>query len=525
MAEKSIIVIGAGLAGLATGVYAQMNGYQSHILEHDSKPGGVAAAWRRGDYLIDGGIHFVMGHKPGQPIYDLYRELGTAQADSLVDMPTYGRFLDEVSGRNIVVTQDLDRLARDLKAISPADVRLIDELIAGARAMQGSGALFEVGMGSPPELTGPLDQLKMMWGMRQVFKYLTGKYAQPMSEYAQSAHDPWLRVFLTGLFLPEVPAWFVFMVLALMADGQMGLLAGGCPDFILPIEQRYKALGGQVTYNATVEEILVEDSPLPVSGRGRGRFPSPHRGGARGGVAVGVRLADGSEQRADVVVSAADGYSTIFKLLGGRYVDEKTKERYRTWKLIRPAVMVSFGVARTFPGEPHFIAIMLQNPFVVGNQKIEGLMIRIFNYSPRFAPPGKTVVQVSFETEWDYWNDLQKDRPRYEAEKERVAAEVLARLEAYFPGIKSQVEVTDVATPYTTWRYTLNYKGAYMGWLPTPETIMTAIPRTLPGLANFYMAGQWVLPGGGVPPCLYSGRHVVQILCRRDGKPFTTTVP
>ncbi len=525
MAEKSIIVIGAGLAGLATGVYAQMNGYQSHILEHDSKPGGVAAAWRRGDYLIDGGIHFVMGHKPGQPIYDLYRELGTAQADSLVDMTTYGRFLDETSGRNIVVTQDLDRLARDLKAISPADVRLIDELIAGARAMQSSGALFEVGMGSPPELTGPLEQLKVMWGMRQVFKYLTGKYAQPMSEYAQSAHDPWLRVFLTGLFLPEVPAWFVFMVLALMADGQMGLLAGGCPDFILPIEQRYKALGGQVTYKATVEEILVEDTPLPVSGRGRGRFPSPHRGGARGGVAVGVRLADGSEQRADVVVSAADGYSTIFKLLGGRYVDEKTKERYRTWKLIRPAVMVSFGVARTFPDEPHFIAIMLQNPFVVGNQKIEGLMIRIFNYSPRFAPPGKTVVQVSFETEWDYWNDLQKDRPRYEAEKERVAAEVLARLEAYFPGIKSQVEVTDVATPYTTWRYTLNYKGAYMGWLPTPETIMTAIPRTLPGLANFYMVGQWVLPGGGVPPCLYSGRHVVQILCRRDGKPFTTTMP
>jgi len=152
-------------------------------------------------------------------------------------------------------------------------------------------------------------------------------------------------------------------------------------------------------------------------------------------------------------------------------------------------------------------------------------MIRIFNYSPHFAPPGKTVVQVMFETEWDYWNDLQKDRPHYEAEKERVAAEVLARLERHFPSITSQVEVTDVATPYTTWRYTLNYKGAYMGWLPTPQTIMTAIPRTLPGLANFYLAGQWVLPGGGVPPCLYSGRHVVQILCRRDGKPFTTLAP
>jgi phytoene dehydrogenase-like protein len=54
---------------------------------------------------------------------------------------------------------------------------------------------------------------------------------------------------------------------------------------------------------------------------------------------------------------------------------------------------------------------------------------------------------------------------------------------------------------------------------------MTHISRTLPGLKNFYMAGQWVVPGGGVPPCLYSGRHAVQLVCREDKKPFQTTVP
>ena len=54
MSKKSIIIIGAGLAGLATGVYAQLNGYDSRIFEHHSKPGGVAAVWRRGEYFIDG---------------------------------------------------------------------------------------------------------------------------------------------------------------------------------------------------------------------------------------------------------------------------------------------------------------------------------------------------------------------------------------------------------------------------------------------------------------------------------------
>jgi phytoene dehydrogenase-like protein len=97
-----------------------------------------------------------------------------------------------------------------------------------------------------------------------------------------------------------------------------------------------------------------------------------------------------------------------------------------------------------------------------------------------------------------------------------VASEILRRLESLYPGITSQVEVIDVATPCTTWRYTRNREGSPMGWLPTPEAIMTSIPRTLPGLRDFYMAGQWVVPGGGVPPSLISGRHAVQLLCRRD---------
>jgi phytoene dehydrogenase-like protein len=103
-----------------------------------------------------------------------------------------------------------------------------------------------------------------------------------------------------------------------------------------------------------------------------------------------------------------------------------------------------------------------------------------------------------------------------------VAAEVLQRLEAHYPGLSSQVEVTDVATPYTTWRYTLNQRGSWGGWLLTAEAMRTPIQRTLPGLANLILAGQWVMPGGGVPSCLYSGRHAVQLLCRQDGKQFLT---
>jgi phytoene dehydrogenase-like protein len=503
MAEKSIIIIGAGVAGLSAGCYAQMNGYRSRIFEHHSQPGGVAAAWKRKDYLIDGGIHFVMGHRLGTGLHEVYRQVGILPANHFVDLTTYGWFLDEASGRYVEVDQNLDHLASDLKALSPADAQIVDELVAGARAMQGLD-MSEIGLSKPPELTSLGDQIKETWSMRSLLKWVTGKYGKSVAEYCRMVKDPWLRTFLENLFMPDVPVYFLFMLLGMLADGQLALIQGGCREFVGGMEDRYRSLGGEITYKATVEEILVEDDR-----------------------AVGVRLADSAppprEHRAAAVVSAADGYSTIFKLLGGRYVDDKIRRRYAEWKTFRPLMMLSYGVAQEFPNKVPFGVIGLRNPINVGEREVGGIMVRIFNYSATFAPPGKTVVQVEFETDWDFWSDLQRtDRVGYDAEKERIAAAALKRLEAHFPGISGAVEVIDVATPYTTWRYTLNHKGAWEGWLLTPEAMRTSIERMLPGLDDFYMAGQWVMPGGGIPGCLYSGQHVVQLLCHRDGKRFTT---
>ncbi len=148
MSTKAIAIVGAGLAGLAAGVYAQINGYRTHIFEHGSQPGGVAAWWRRGSYHVDGGIHFLMGHRSGGALHELYRQLGTAAPDTLMDMAEYGRFVDEASGKSVLMTTDLAQCAAVLKGLSPADAgatdagatdAAIDDLIAGARAFSGRG--------------------------------------------------------------------------------------------------------------------------------------------------------------------------------------------------------------------------------------------------------------------------------------------------------------------------------------------------------------------------------------------------
>ena len=100
-------------------------------------------------------------------------------------------------------------------------------------------------------------------------------------------------------------------------------------------------------------------------------------------------------------------------------------------------------------------------------------------------------------------------------------------LEQRFPGIAGQVEMVDVATPLTFERYTGNWKGTFEGWLITPQnahTMMNPMSLGLPGLQNFYMCGQWVQPGGGLPTGVMSGRRLVQALCKEDSKEFQTSV-
>lgn len=511
MTEKTIIIIGAGIAGLSAGCYAQMNGYRTHIFEQHTGPGGLCTAWKRGDYTIDGCLHWLGIARPDSPLRQVCHEVGALEGNRIIPLDHYARFTDEASEQSLDITTDLDLLERAMKALAPGDESVIDELVRDVRAWNIN--LFS---NKPAELAGPLDKLKQLWGMRRITRYLN-RYDLPVMDYAKRIQNPFLRWALTNFFVPEMPMLALWMLLRQWADGQCAVIEGGSGRFASAIARRFESLGGVVTYGAAVEEILVESCPEQNRGNDR---------------AVGMRLAipagtppGSSEHRADVVISAIDGYDALFKLLGGRYVDQTTHDRYDNWPIIRPLVLVSFGVARQFPGERIENVIALQRPILIGSHQVDLLWFRVFDYDPTLAPPGKTVVQAYFAADYDYWNDLQKDRPRYAAEKERVAVEVLDRLEFHLPGIAAHVEMTDVATPFTFWRYTRNRRGAFMGWLGTPQVMKTRIRKTLPGLDNFYMTGQWVEPGGGVSQALTSGRKVVQLICHRDKKPFVTSVP
>jgi phytoene dehydrogenase-like protein len=168
---------------------------------------------------------------------------------------------------------------------------------------------------------------------------------------------------------------------------------------------------------------------------------------------------------------------------------------------------------------------LLDEPLAVDpHTQLKQLSYRCFHFDPTFAPPGKTALTCFLPTSaYDYWTHLRESDPEgYHAEKTRIAETVVDVLERAHPGLRPGIEVTDISTPATVIRITGNWRGSMEGWLPTPGIGLRPLPNHLPGLANFYMAGQWISPGGGLPGGLMSARAAIREFCARDGAHFLT---
>jgi phytoene dehydrogenase-like protein len=101
----------------------------------------------------------------------------------------------------------------------------------------------------------------------------------------------------------------------------------------------------------------------------------------------------------------------------------------------------------------------LAKPISIAGRDVDSLEVEIFGYDARLAPAGKGVVKVVMDTSYAYWKSLATDRKRYEAEKDNVASTIIDQLEKFLPGLRKQVEITDVATPLSVERYTGNWQG------------------------------------------------------------------
>ena len=492
---NSIIIIGGGLTGLAAGCYGQMNGYQTSIFEMADKAGGVCTAWQRSGYTIDGAMNWIEGTLPGTRFNNFWQELGAAPAWKIYHYER-NMITEDRDGKAFTLYCDADRFERYLLELAPEDHDTIKEFTQAIRTSSG----YVVPVDKPVELWDDADRAQIAQ-TEPIRQQLQKWSAVTFLDFAQRLKNPDLRTVFSH-FGP-FPMARTIELLGLLNSKSAGYVTGGTLALVRPIEKRCLELGGKINFNSRVAKILVEN-----------------------GKAAGIRLADGTEHRADYVISAGDGRTAIFEMLGGKYINETIKNMYDRPHLSAPIVYIALGVNRAFDDVPPSsggLNYPLVKPIVIAGKPRNNINMRTYNFDATLAPKGKNMVVVQYQTmDYNYWQALKQDAACYREEKDRIADDVITGLEQRFPGISEQVEMRDVATPMTWEHYTGNWQGAYAGWMSGG---FGNISKTLPGLDNFYMAGQWVNPGGGMPAAVMSGNHTIQLICRKDNRPFVTAKP
>ena len=462
---------------------------------HDSA-GGLATSWRRGEYTFETCLHWLYGSNPSGEMYSRWLEVFDIDQLTFVYSDEFVR-LETEHGECLSIYSKVDRLEAEMLRRAPQDAAEIRHFASAIRSLskfkmpdlaEGWAGNWLTYLRDVPYLP-LLHELSSMSG----------------EEYGTRFTDPLIKSFFGDGDMGQLSALALFFSLAWMNERDAGYPIGGSQAVIRSITQKLGSLGGQIRFGAKVESILVERD-----------------------AAIGVRLTGGETIAADWVISAADGHATIYELLGGKYTDKSTDKIYDEFESFPSYLQVSLGVAQDLSQQPPFVTRLLDTPLRVDSStSLRQISYRFFHFDPTFAPAGKTAVTCFLPTRhFEYWVHLQQHDPAaYQAKKQSIAESVIAILEKSVQDIRRRIEVIDVSTPATVIRYTGNWKGSMEGWLLTPRSGYQQLPNTLPGLRQFLMVGQWVMPGGGLPSGLLTARSAIQAVCRQDRMPFATPQP
>jgi len=490
--NKKVVIIGGGIAGLSAGIYSAMNGFDTEIIEMNAVAGGQCTAWNRKGYRFDYCLHWLVGTSKGA-FHQIWKETNVINNETeIIDHEIHSRILDD-NGNEFIIYSNIDRWEKYLIELAPEDKDSIQIMCTDMR----KSALLEP-FALAPELRSLLDYIKIVPQMLPVFNVIRKFGRMTCSEYFDKLNFKSERiksVFFSLYGNRNFSALAFIFMLGWYNQKNAGYIKGGSYPLAQRMVEKFGKLGGTLSYKKKVEKVIVENN-----------------------VAKGVLLSDGTAIPADYVISAADGYSTIFNMLDSNYISKEVDFAYKNWELFTPIVQVSFGINKAISSESPII-INISKDKLIGKTKLEnGYSVMNYSFDTTMAPEGKTTIVLRYDSPWKLWENMGANE--YKAEKLQIEKDATAYLEKEYPGISEFIEVIDVATPKTDVRYTGVKDGAYEGFMPSKDNMMKSLKMQLPKLHNFYMAGQWLFPGGGLPPSAQTGKWAVQLICKKEKQPF-----
>ena len=491
MAEgrKRIIVIGAGFGGLAAGVRLAARGHEVTLFEKRDRPGGRAYVYQQDGFTFDGGPTVITAP---WLITELF-ELAGRKADDYVTLapldPFYRIFFPD--GSHFDYSGESERMVAEVRRFS-GDLADADGYLEFVRRTERIFAKGFTDLADKPflhlkDMIGIVPDLIRLESYRSVYGFVSRFVRDERLRQVLSFHpllvggNPFQTTSIYTLIHYLERRWGVWF-----AIGGTGAVVDG-------LTRLFGELGGRLCLEAEVNEILIH-----------------------GGRATGIRLTDGREFPADVVVCNAEVAGAYERLLPAGARRKYTNRRLARMRYSMSLVVIYFGTYRQYRGQD---GPTLAHHDIILGPRYGPLLADIFTRKrlaedfslylhmptitdPSLAPPGceafyvlAPVPHLGSKIDWEREARPYRDR--------------IMRLleESYLPDLTRHIVAEQMIDP----RHVRDTLNSYLGSAFSVEPILTQSAWFRPHnrseeVANLYFVGAGTHPGAGLPGVLSSAK-------------------
>lgn len=494
--QKTALVLGAGIGGLSAAAQLAYHGYKVTLLEKNKKSGGKIIQFKKGDFTFDGGASFITFTS----IYDEWFEsLGRKREDYItwekMDDTTTFNFAD---GRSFTLSTDIQKVRTEIVEKFPGNEKGFDRYMKMAEevwsllyegpklARKNYHKLFGFDYLLNPRLLFEFPKLQIFKTWKQVVEEcFTAPELQMVFSYQAT---------FIGMKPSEALGTYCFFPWAEIKDG-MYQVEGGVYGIIKGFEKVCNELGVTFQFDQEVTGLKYD-----------------------GNTVTGVTTKTDT-YTADIVVSNIDGAWFYSKLMPA----EKNKT-FPPGKLERMSHTNSYFTINVGLKEP--VKNMSHHTFFVApewhsffDKILQPGQVPSFNADttcyyflqkshshPWMAPKGKTSAFILIpvcgydpDIDWNTYEDTFKNTI-YDIMEQRDGIP-----------IRSLIEEEEVYSP-ARWGSEFNlWKNVILSFsLNFFQVNGFRMPNKSKEFKNLYFCGSSTIPGPGIPPCIDSGRLVVE---------------
>jgi phytoene dehydrogenase-like protein len=457
------VIIGAGMSGLVCGCYLAKAGMKVLIVEQHNTPGGYCTSFKRGVFSFDAAAHSFGGYRKDGIVRKVFCDLGI---DKKVAITRY-------DPSDIIITPDykisfyadLDKTINNLQSSFPDEKASISNFFD-----------FIIKPGQN------FFTLTRNWTFQDFLDtyFINNKLKSILS----------FPLLGNGALPPSLMSAFIGVKIfqEFLVDGGY-YPAGGMQALPNALAERFKEFGGVLQLSCAAKKIRIKDNKI-----------------------TGVVIDQDGFVPSKYVISNCDARQTFLKLIGKSNISNKIfLDALNAMVPSRSVFILYLGLKNTrAESEKVGTNIWLLSDYNLDNTYLLQHELNLDNACAmvRFMPNQKTLLA--------FVNAPFKNKNFWEVNKAEVLGSFIKRIErAVYPELSKHILYKGAATPYTLFKYTLNYKGAAYGWACTPSQLARPDFRKPSFIQGLYLTGHWTTQGIGIPGVIYNGRDTAKLVLRK----------